>query len=194
MKPSDLMELYSKAVEIVDNNNLKKLKEYEDEVKLYESWEINKNKYNREFLSSVNYWNRRNNDVWDYSLDSLSESIKELEDWKEENSNKIWLHIDINWCHDEYDADEEPTVELIGRYYVLRTPSILNYNEEDRSTYLYKPKFKEMLSKKLFEDVKKVDDTIDRSVPIECKVLTLFEGWQIDWEMVASLTYSDCNL
>lgn len=191
MEPSDLRELYNKAVEIVDNNNLKRLTEYEDAVKLYESWEIDKNKYNREFLSSVNYWNRRNNDVWDYSLDSLSESIKELKEWEEDNSNKIWVEIDIEWTHDE---DETPEVKLVWVYYELKKPYFLKYTEEEKNRYLYKPKFKEILSNKLFEDVKSVDDAIDRIVPIECKVLTLFEGWQIDWEMVASLTYSDCNL
>ena len=192
--PKDLKAIYEEAVKLVDEENLATLKKFEEAEKLYESWELKTLCYNTNFLVSVNYWSARNNNVWDYELGSLTEILQELKDWKKLNSNKLWIKTDIEWYHDEDNKDEEPTVELIWKYYELKKPYFLTIEWEDLKRLYYKPKFKELLSKKLFEDVQKVDDSIEYKKDIECKILTLFETGAIDWEMVATLTYSDCNL
>lgn len=190
MKKEDLKTFYKEAEEQVEHS-LKILQEnYDRDLALFESGERDINKFDSNNLYSQ--YEKSRNLFWMY-FDELKDEVMEMENlYNRMKKEAIWVHKSEN---DEIevinleDADVEHTISVCWKEF--RKPFELTERFDKKARI--KSVFRDILKNKVFNECK---DFIKKqyALPIECKVLSLFEQWLIDFETLVTLTYSECNL
>lgn len=150
---------------------------------LNKQWEKDISKY-RSINSDLLKWHRvtTENLFEVYDFEELEKAVMEFRENIKRYEDEIWFSISkTNDITDDW-------ADLLFRidYYTVQTQI------ED---YEIKNDTKDIISKRLFEYVKQTDnEKATRLHLIDCKLLELFKAETIDWETLAKLVYTDCNL
>jgi len=184
------MEEITKVPEKLTQKKLQKirdgvLKEFTDWIenanKLFKSWELEYDEYDRTYLKTCYWWCI---DIFWEDFGDLEYDIKILKKELAKHKNNIWAFIDsssYNWDDWEY-----ATYSLEVKRYEIHTI-------EELKSFM-KSQVMGKIAEILNADVRYRNNSNEWVRSVDCKLLELFDEWAIDYETLLKLTYSDCKL
>lgn len=172
------MKLTQKMLQEIRDNVLN---EYTEKInkanELFKTWEKDDGKYEYWILKQhYEYYN-----LFDMEFQYLKEKIKEIDNKVKIEWDNIWVYVTNSSNYDEFWA--EYNIEV--KWYTIYTL------EEAR--YKMQTAVRNKIATIVHEDIKAKWYT-GYSKYIDCKILSLFDEWTIDYDTLVKLTYSDCNL
>ena len=171
MKKEELKPLLKEITDRINN-------EWSENSELSDSWEKDISKYNNKYLIEEEYCSY--GIFWD-DYKRIKWVIEDIEEWLNDCS-WIWVHTFEN--DDAEDNYGEHNIWI--KYYTI----IPHVRLEDMIKIEWKYEIRGRLKKSVDEATGK--NNWQRN--IDCKLLQLFEDWTFDWETLARLVYTDCNL